>query len=88
LKRNSSIEAQIEGADAESATFLWTYLAHRDIGINQKHGVQNVLIPSGLKFHAERGILNSDNDSLFNSLQEFVGGKAFMARPERFELPT
>jgi hypothetical protein len=56
--------------------------------VDQKQRVQNVLFPSGLTYHPEKGILNSDNDSLFSQLQAFLGGKMCMVRPERFELPT
>ena len=56
--------------------------------VDQKQRVQNVLFPSGLKHHPEKGILNSDNDCLFSQLEAFLGGKMSMVRPERFELPT
>ena len=56
--------------------------------VSQKQRVQNVLFPSGLKYHPEKGILNSENDCLFNQLENFIGGKMFMVRPERFELPA
>lgn len=95
----AAIESQIAEADVEKATFqeflefsksmlvdipmAW---AHADL--DQKQRVQNVLFPGGLKYHPEKGILNSDNDCLFNQLESFLGGKMSMVRPERFELPT
>lgn len=42
----------------------------------------------GLKYSPEKGILNSNNDGVFNQLKDFVTGKVELARPERFELPT
>ena len=56
--------------------------------VEQKQRVQNLLFPSGLTYHPEKGILNSDNDSLFSNLEDLQAGKISMARPERFELPT
>ena len=95
----AGIEAQIEEAEMARATveelmeFSKSLLvnipeAWRRADVDQKQRVQNVLFPSGLKYHPEKGILNSDNDCLFNQLEAFVSGKVFMVRPERFELPT
>jgi site-specific DNA recombinase len=95
----AELEAQIAEADMEKATFdqLWEFsksllvdiaTAWERADVSQKQRVQNVLFPSGLKYHPEKGILNSDNDCLFNQLENFIGGKMFMVRPERFELPT
>ena len=56
--------------------------------VDQKQRVQNILFPTGLKYHPEKGILNSENDCLFNQLEDFASGKMLMARPERFELPA
>jgi hypothetical protein len=56
--------------------------------VDQKQRVQNVLFPSGLKYDPQKGILNSENNCLFNQLEDFIGGKMFLVRPERFELPT
>jgi hypothetical protein len=93
------LESQIAEARTENATFeqllefaenllvdISTAWEHADV--NQKQRVQNILFPSGLKYHPKKGILNSDNDSPFNCLEGFVAGKISMARPERFELPT
>jgi hypothetical protein len=49
--------------------------------IDQKQRVQNVLFPNGLKYHPAKGILNSENDCLFNQLEDFSSGKMLMARP-------
>ena len=95
----ANLEAQIAEADMEKATFcqLWEFsksllvdiaTAWERADISQKQRVQNVLFPSGLKYHPEKGILNSENDCLFNQLENFIGGKMLMVRPERFELPT
>jgi hypothetical protein len=46
------------------------------------------LFPRGLKYHPEKGILNSDNDCLFSQLEAFLGGKMRVVRPRRFELLT
>ena len=56
--------------------------------VDQKQRLQNILFPDALKYHPEKGILNSTNESLFNQLEDFVSGKMLMARPERFELPA
>ena len=95
----ADLEAQIAEADMEKATFdqLWEFsksllvdiaTAWERADVSQKQRVQNVLFPSGLKYHPEKGILNSENDCLFNQLENFIGGKMLMVRPERFELPA
>ena len=95
----ADLEAQIAEADMEKATFeqLWEFSksllvdiasAWERADVSQKQRVQNVLFPSGLKYHPEKGILNSENDCLFNQLENFIGGKMLMVRPERFELPA
>ena len=95
----ADLEARIAEADMEKATFdqLWEFsrsllvdiaTAWERADVSQKQRVQNVLFPSGLKYHPEKGILNSENDCLFNQLENFIGGKMLMVRPERFELPT
>jgi hypothetical protein len=56
--------------------------------IHQQRRVQSILFPDGLKYHPEKGILNLDNECLFNQLQRFLSGNSLMVRPERFELPT
>jgi site-specific DNA recombinase len=92
-------ENQIAEADLEKATFdqLLEFskamlvdipLAWAMASLDQKQRVQNVLFPSGLKYHPQKGILNSDNECLFSQLEGFLGGKMSMVRPERFELPT
>ncbi len=94
-----ALKIQIADADMEKATFeqLWEFsksflvdiaTAWERADLDQKQRVQNVLFPSGLKYHPEEGILNSDNNCLFNELEGFVSGKMFLVRPERFELPT
>jgi hypothetical protein len=50
--------------------------------------VQNLLFPEGLKYHPERGILNSENIGLFVQLEAFLGEKMDMVHPRRFELLT
>jgi site-specific DNA recombinase len=95
----AALESQITEAHLEKATFeqLWAFsksmlldiaTAWKRANIDQKQRVQNVLFPRGLKYHPEKGILNSDSDCLFNELEGFVSGKICMVRPERFELPT
>ena len=95
----ASLQAQVEGIDSERATFQQLLEFSRSLlvdiasawqraDIDQKQRVQNLLFPSGLFYHPEKGILNSGNDCLFNQLQDFVSGKISMARPERFELPA
>ncbi len=41
-----------------------------------------------LKYHPEKGILNSENMKLFAHLYAFLGGKMEMVHPRRFELLT
>jgi site-specific DNA recombinase len=95
----ATLETQIEEAEAEKVTFdqLWEFsrsllidmaTAWQRADVDQKQRVQNVLFPSGLKYHPQDGILNVDNDCLFNQLEGFVSGKITLVRPERFELPT
>jgi site-specific DNA recombinase len=95
----TALENQIAEADMEKATFeqllefsksmlVDISTAWAKATLDQKQRVQNVLFPSGLKYHPQKGILNSDNDCLFSQLESFLGGKMSMVRPERFELPT
>ena len=95
----ASLKEQIAGANMESATFdeLWDFsksllvdiaTAWKRAEVDQKQRVQNILFPDGLKYHPQKGILNSSKETLFNQLQDFVSGKMLMARPERFELPA
>jgi hypothetical protein len=62
--------------------------AWEQANVDQKQRVQNILFSGGLKYHPEKGILNPDNDCLFNQLEFFLSGKMCLVRPERFELPT
>ncbi len=95
----AALENQIVEADMEEATFeeLLEFsksmlvdipMAWATANLDQKQRVQNVLFPNGLKYHPEEGILNSDNDCLFNQLESFLGEKMSMVRPRRFELLT
>jgi hypothetical protein len=95
----AGLEAQIAATDAETATFeqLWQFsqsllvdisTAWERASLDQKQRVQNALFSTGLKYHPERGILNSDSDCLFKDLEGFVSGEMSLVRPERFELPT
>ena len=95
----AGIEAQIAEADTARATieelieFSKTTLANISEAWNQadvdgKQRVQNILFPEGLKYHPEKGILNANNDCLFNQLEGVLGGKLNLVRPERFERPT
>ena len=95
----AAIEAQIAEADMLKVTFeqllefsksmlVDIATAWKRADLDQKQRVQNVLFPGGLKYHPEKGILNSDNDCLFSQLEAFVGGKMCLVRPERFELPA
>jgi site-specific DNA recombinase len=94
-----ALEHQIAIADMEKATFEDLLAFSKSMlvdipkawvmgNVDQKQKVQNVLFPSGLRYHREKGILNSDNDCLFNQLEAFLGGKMNMVRPEGFEPPT
>jgi site-specific DNA recombinase len=94
-----ALESQIAEANAEEATFeelaqfsqsmlVDIPTAWARANVDQKQRVQNLLFPSGLKYHPEKGILNSDNDCLFSQLEGFLGGKMSMVRPRRFELLT
>lgn|GEM_PF-1886071 len=95
----TEIKAQIAEAEMERATveelieFSRTVLV--DISavwsradLSAKQRVQNTLFPRGLEYHPQRGILNSNNDCLFNQLEGMLWGKENLVRPERFELPT
>lgn len=95
----ASIESQIAEAAMQKATFEELLAFSKSLlvdiptaweraDVDQKQRVQNILFPSGLKYHPEKGILNSENDCLFNQLEDFTSGKILMARPERFELPA
>jgi site-specific DNA recombinase len=95
----ASLEAQIATTEAETATFEQLWETSKSLlvdiatawergNLDQKQRVQNALFTSGLKYHPEKGILNSEIDCLFNDLEAFVGGKMSLVRPERFELPT
>jgi site-specific DNA recombinase len=95
----AGLESQIAEVESEKATFeqLWEFsksllvdiaTAWGKADVDQKQRVQNVLFPTGLKYHPQEGILNSNNDCLFNQLEDFVSGKMNMVRPERFELPA
>jgi hypothetical protein len=95
----AGLENQITEVNLEKATFeqllAFSKAMLADIstawaiaGVDQKQKVQNVLFPEGLKYHLQKGILNSDNDCLFSQLEAFVGGKMSMVRPRRFELLT
>jgi site-specific DNA recombinase len=95
----AGLENQITEVNLEKATFeqllAFSKAMLADIstawaiaGVDQKQKVQNVLFPEGLKYHPQKGILNSDNDCLFSQLEAFVGGKMSMVRPRRFELLT
>jgi hypothetical protein len=95
----ASLQEQIAEAKMEAATFdeLWQFsksllvdiaTAWKRADVDQKQRVQNILFPDGMKYHPEKGILNSSKESLFNQVEDFVSGKMLMARPERFELPA
>jgi hypothetical protein len=95
----ASLKGKIAEAEMEKATFeeLWEFsksllvdisAAWQRADVDQKQRVQNVLFPEGLKYQPQKGISNSENDCLFNRLEDFVTGKLLLARPERFELPT
>ena len=95
----AAIEAQIAEATMVTDVFEQLLKFSKSILVNipaawaraslaQKQRVQNILFPSGLKYHPQQGILNSDNDCLFSQLESFLGGKISMVRPRRFELLT
>jgi site-specific DNA recombinase len=94
-----ALENQIAEADVDKATFEQLLEFSKSMlvdiptawmraSLDQKQRVQNILFPSGLKYHPEKGILNSDNECLFSQLESFLGGKMSMVRPRRFELLT
>ena len=95
----AALESQIAEADMEKATFEQLLEFSKSVlvdiptaweraSLDQKQRVQNVLFPNGLKYHPEKGILNSENDCLFSQLEGFLGQKISMVRPTRFELVT
>ena len=95
----TTLQAQIAEAEMTKATFeellhfsesllVDISTAWQRADLDQKQRVQNVLFPAGLKYDPEKGILNSENECLFNQLKDFTSGKMLLARPERFELPT
>jgi hypothetical protein len=95
----AALKEQIATAKMERASFdeLWEFsksllvdiaIAWKNADVDGKQRVQNILFPGGLKYHPEKGILNSENDCLFNQLEDFTSGRMCMARPERFELPA
>ena len=55
--------------------------------VNQKPRLQNILFPNGLKYHPEKGILNADNDSLFNCLEGFMAGQNINGAPGEIRTP-
>ena len=56
--------------------------------IDQKQRVQQALFENGLNYHPQNGMLNTDKDCLFATLEGVVASELSLARPERFELPT
>ena len=95
----AGLESRITEADMEKATFEQLLEFSKSMlvdiptawaraSLDQKQRVQNVLFPSGLKYHPKKKILNSDNNCLFSQLEAFLGGKMSMVRPRRFELLT
>ena len=95
----AAYEGQIADAKMEQATFdqllefsksmlVNIHTAWEHANLNQKQKVQNLLFPGGLIHEPEKGILNPHNDSLFMHLENFLGRKMHLVRPERFELPT
>jgi site-specific DNA recombinase len=90
------IEGKIADAHAEKATFedllAYSKVLLMDIGaawkqgtLEQKQKVQNILFPSGLNYHPEKGILNSSKGCLFYELENLVAGKTDLASPKGFE---
>jgi site-specific DNA recombinase len=90
----AALENQIAEADVEKATFEQLLEFSKSMlvdiptawmraNLDQKQRVQNILFPRGLKYHPEKGILNSDNECLFSQLEGFLGGKMSMVRPGR-----
>ena len=95
----AAFEAELADLELEKATFdeLLSFseefltdipLAWMAASVDQKQRVQNVLFPSGLKYHPEKGILNDEIDSVYAQLEGFLGGKVGMVRPTRFERVT
>jgi hypothetical protein len=95
----ANVQARIDENKKEKATFEQLRSFSKSLlvdipkawelgDINHQRRVQSILFPDGLKYHPEKGILNPDNECLFNQLQSFLSGNALMVRPERFELPT
>jgi hypothetical protein len=93
------LENEIAATDAQKATFdqLWAFSKRVLVDIPsawlratvaQKQRVQNILFPMGLKYHPEKGILNSDKNGLFSQLEDFLGQKVSLVHPRRFELLT
>ena len=80
----AAVEARIMEADMMKATFAqlseFSNLVLADIAsaweianIDQKQRIQNVLFPSGLKYHPRDGIVNSHNNPVFDQLESFLG---------------
>ena len=98
----ATLEGQIAEANTEKATFeqllefsksmlVDIATAWERADLDQKQRVQNALFPRGLKYDPERGILNSDNECLFNQLESFVSGKLTLVRQigiERTQSPA
>ena len=98
-KEIARLTGKIADLEAERATFdeLLRFtktmlvnipMAWSCASLDQKQRVQKCLFPEGLLYHPQNGILNEQNDSLFNQLEAFVGGKVSLVRPRRFERLT
>ena len=94
IEDTEALENQIAEADVDKATFEQLLEFSKSMlvdiptawmraSLDQKQRVQNILFPSGLKYHPEKGILNSDNECLFSQLESFLGGKMRNGAPEK-----
>jgi site-specific DNA recombinase len=88
-KEISEIETRLRECEAAKATFdqvlAFAQSMLADIGkawklgdVNQKQKVQNILFPDGIIFDPENGILNPENQCLFNQLENCLSGSPLM----------
>ena len=94
-----SLKGQIAASEMARATFddlvAFVRKMPTDLGriwqkapVDLQQKVQNTLFPEGLKCDPKKGILNEDNHSVFNHLQEFFSGNVYMADAAGIEPTT
>ncbi len=60
----------------------------RTAPVDLQQKVQNVLFPGGLKYDPKKRLLNQDNQSVFNQLNEFWCGNVYLVGAVGFEPTT